>query len=95
MIFIKKKRKGFIVLHRGRVILGTVTYFLEVVMRYAGLTDEPKRRKLEHGNPRDFRIMQQFTSETAARQWERRMLAQGYEEDTIGKSWKYGYTFSI
>ncbi len=40
-------------------------------MRYAGLTDEPARRKREHGNPRDFRVMQQFTSETAARQWER------------------------
>jgi hypothetical protein len=39
--------------------------------------------------------MQQFTSEAAARQWERRMLARGYEEDTSGKAWKYGYTFSI
>ena len=64
-------------------------------MRYAGLTDEPKRRKQEHGNPGDFRVMQQFTSETAAKQWESRMLAQGYEEDTSGKGWKYGYTFSI
>jgi len=64
-------------------------------MRYAGLTDEPERRKREHGNPRDFKIMQQFTSEAAARQWERRMLIQGYNGDTSGKSWKYGYTFSI
>jgi hypothetical protein len=39
--------------------------------------------------------MQQFTSELAARQWESRMLARGYEEDTSGKGWKYGYTFSI
>jgi hypothetical protein len=39
--------------------------------------------------------MQQFTSETAARQWEKRMLAQGCEQDTSGKGWKYGYTFSI
>jgi len=23
------------------------------------------------------------------------MLAQGYEEDTSGKGWKYGYTLSI
>ena len=36
-------------------------------MRYAGLTDEPKRRKQDHGNPGDFRVMQQFTCETAAR----------------------------
>jgi hypothetical protein len=39
--------------------------------------------------------MQQFTSETAARQWKRRMTAQGYGEDIGGKGWKYGYTFSI
>ena len=64
-------------------------------MRYAGLTDEPKRIKREHGNPRDFGVMQQFTSEPAARLWESRMLARGYEKDTIGKGWKYGYTFSI
>ena len=64
-------------------------------MRYAGLTDEPKRIKQEHGNPSDFRVIQQFTSEQSARQWERRMLAKGYEEDTSGKGWKYGYTFSI
>jgi len=63
-------------------------------MRYAGLTDDLERRKREHGNPRDFRVIQQFTSEAAARQWERRMLAQGCEEDTSGKGWKYGYTFS-
>jgi hypothetical protein len=63
-------------------------------MRYAGLTDGPEQRKRECGNPRDFKVMQQFTSETAARQWERRMLAQGCEEDTTGKGWKYGYTFS-
>jgi len=73
----------------------TPPILLEVVMRYAGLTDEPARRKREHGNPRNFRVMQQFTSEAAARQWERRMLAHGYEEDTSGKGWKYGYTFSI
>ena len=64
-------------------------------MRYSGLSDEPKRIKAERGNPSDFRVIQQFTSETAARQWEKRMLNQGYEKDTSGKGWKYGYTFSI
>ncbi len=64
-------------------------------MRYAGLSDDPKRIKVERGNPSDFRIIQQFTSETSARQWERRMLNQGYVIDTSGKGWKYGYTFSI
>jgi hypothetical protein len=63
-------------------------------MRYAGLTDEPKRIKQERGNPSDFSVMQQFTSETVAKQWKSRMLAQRYEEDTRGKGWKYGYTFS-
>ena len=63
-------------------------------MRYAGLTDDLERRRREHGKPRNFRVMQQFTSETAALQWKRRMLAQGCEEDTSGKGWKYGYTFS-
>jgi len=64
-------------------------------MRYAGLSDEPKRIKAERGNPKDFRVIQQFTSESAARQWERRMLNQGYDVATSGKGWKYGYTFSI
>ena len=64
-------------------------------MRYAGLTDEPKRRKGERGSPGDFKVMQQFTSEHSARQWVRRMLAQGYEQDTSVKGWKYGYTFSV
>ena len=64
-------------------------------MRYAGLTDDPKRIKREHGNPKDFSIMQQFTSEPAARLWQSRMLARGYEKDTSPKGFKYGYTFSI
>ena len=63
-------------------------------MKYAGLTDDPKRLKTECGNPGDFRIIQQFTSEAAARKWENRMLNQGYELETGGKGWKYGYTYS-
>jgi hypothetical protein len=66
-----------------------------VFIGYAGLTDEPARRKRERGNPSDFRVIQQFTSESSARQWEKRMLAKGYEADTSGTGWKYGYTFSI
>jgi len=63
-------------------------------MRYAGLTDDLERTKRENGNPRNFRVVQQFTPEAAARQWERRMLARGCEENTSGAGWKYGYTFS-
>jgi hypothetical protein len=66
-----------------------------VYMRYAGLGDEPKRIKAERGNPSDFRIIQQFTSEQSARAWEKRMLNQGYQIDTGGKGWKYGYTYSV
>ena len=64
-------------------------------MRYAGLTDAPERRKREHGNPADFSVVREFTSEVVARQWEKDMLAQGYEGDTGGAGWKYGYTFSM
>ena len=62
---------------------------------YAELSDEPKIRKLRNGNPSDFRVMQQFTSEKSARQWLSRMLAQDYQEDKSSKGWKYGYIFSI
>jgi hypothetical protein len=64
-------------------------------MRYAGLTDEPERIKRARGSPSDFKVMQQFTSEPAARQWVKRMLNQGCEQDASGQGWKYGYTFSI
>jgi len=64
-------------------------------MKYAGLADDPKRIKQERGNPEDFRVMQQFTSETSARNWSSRMLGQGYEKDSSGTGWKYGYTYSM
>lgn len=64
-------------------------------MKYAGLTDDQKKIKAELGNPADFKVMQQFTSEFSAKLWEKRMFAQGYEKDKKGTGWKYGYTFSI
>jgi predicted GIY-YIG superfamily endonuclease len=36
---------------------------------YVGLTDDPDRRKTEHGNPADWQ-QTRFTSEDAARAWE-------------------------
>ena len=63
-------------------------------MKYAGLTDDPKKRKYGCGNPDDFRIIQQFTSEESALKWAKRMLNQGYEKDKSGQGWKYGYTYS-
>ena len=64
-------------------------------MKYAGLTDDPKVMKREHGNPSDFSIMQQFRTEASAKLWLSRMLARGYEKDIGGNGWRYGYTFSM
>jgi hypothetical protein len=63
-------------------------------MRYVGLTDDPERRKKEHGGPPDFKVVHKFSSESAARKWEKSLLAQGYNGDTGGAGWRYGYTFS-
>ena len=63
--------------------------------RYVGLTDDPNRRKTEHGNPSDFKVVKRFTSETEARKWEKGMLAKGYEGGTGGEGWRYGYTYTI
>ncbi|NPU85517.1 MAG: hypothetical protein HPY65_13655 [Syntrophaceae bacterium] len=64
-------------------------------MKYAGLTDDPERRRQEHGNPKDFLVVMEFESERVARLWEVAMLRQGYKGDTGGKGWKYGYTYSV
>ncbi|GAG22488.1 unnamed protein product [marine sediment metagenome] len=64
-------------------------------MRYVGLTDDPKRREQEHGNPRDFRVVHDFNSEKEARQWEKQMLTQGYKGDVGGAGWRHGYTYSV
>lgn len=64
-------------------------------MKYAGLTDDPDRRKREHNYPSDFRVVREFSSESEARRWEKYMLAHGYEGDTGGAGWRYGYTFSV
>jgi len=61
--------------------------------RYAGLTDNPERRKREHGNPSDW-WQRTFSNEREARDWEKGMLARGYSGGTGGDGWHYGYTFS-
>ncbi len=64
-------------------------------MKYVGLTDDPARRRQEHGNPTDWQ-QQSFSTETEARDWERRMLAQpGYTGGPGGDGWRYGYTYTI
>lgn len=64
-------------------------------MKYVGLTNDPDRRKQEHGNPPDFRVVRQFQSEIEARVWEKQMLARGYRGDTGGAGWKFGYTYTL
>lgn len=61
--------------------------------RYAGLTDDPERRKKEHGNPTDW-WQRSFSTESEARAWEKDMLSRGYSGDVGGAGWHYGYTFS-
>ncbi len=63
-------------------------------MKYAGLTDNPVRRRQEHGNPPDW-WQRTFTTESEARQWEKEKLAQGYQGGTGGDGWRYGYTYTI
>jgi hypothetical protein len=64
-------------------------------MKYVGLTDDPKTRKVQHGNPSDW-WQREFTTERAARQWEQEMLAKpGYKGGTGGSGWRYGYTYTI
>ncbi len=63
-------------------------------MTYAGLTNDPSRRRQEHGNPTDWKQIP-FTSEAQARQWEKDMLKGGYKGGTGGDGLKYGYTYTI
>lgn len=63
-------------------------------MKYVGITDDSERRKKEHGEPADFKVVRKFSSESDARKWEKGLLAQGYNGDTGGAGWRYGYTFS-
>ncbi len=64
-------------------------------MKYVGLTDDPRQRKQEHGNPSDW-SQRSFSSESEARAWEKSMLAQpGYKGGPGGEGWRYGYTYTI
>ena len=64
-------------------------------MMYAGLTDDPVKRKKEHREPPDFKVVQEFTSEPEALKWERDMIEQGYMDTRRGKEWHYGYICSV
>ena len=62
---------------------------------YAGLTNDPKQREMEHGNPSDWKLYGPFQTEVQARNWERQALANGYQGGIGGKGWLYGYTYTI
>jgi hypothetical protein len=62
-------------------------------MKYAGLTNDPKRVKKEHNNPPDFKS-RHFSSEFEARRWIKHMMSQGYQGQTDSPEWHHGYTFS-
>jgi hypothetical protein len=62
--------------------------------KYVGLTDDPARRRAEHGYPADWR-QRQFTTEPEARNWEQQMLAASYQGGCGGQGWRYGYTYTI
>ncbi len=64
-------------------------------MKYVGLTDEPDRRRQEHGNPSDW-YQKIFNNEYEARIWEKEMLAKpGYTGGPGGEGWRYGYIYTI
>lgn len=64
-------------------------------MKYVGLTDDPARRKLEHGNPADW-WEGSFSTEANALTWEQALLVKpGYSGSTGGHGWRYGYTYTI
>lgn len=62
---------------------------------YVGLTDDPVRRRTEHGYPLDWQQIQ-FSSEVRARAWELQYVTTpGYVGGSGGGGWRYGYWYTI
>ncbi len=62
---------------------------------YVGLTDDPNRRRAEHGNPPDWQ-QAAFGREQEARAWEARYVGKpGYQGGPGGAGWRYGYWYTI
>lgn len=66
-------------------------------MWYVGLTDDPERRRQEHGSPRDWTVRPgQFDGEAEARDWERIQLARpDCKGGPGGSGWRFGYWYTI
>ena len=63
---------------------------------YVGLTDEPARRRQEHGRPAGWSETGPGTSEAAARAWEAEYVGRpGYQGGPGGAGWRYGYWYTI
>lgn len=63
---------------------------------YVGLTDEPKRRRADHGNPPDWQHRGPFANEAEARAWEAEQLERpNCLGGTGGAGWHYGYWYTI
>ena len=62
---------------------------------YVGLTDDPNRRRAEHGNPPDWQ-QAAFNTEQEARAWEARYVGKaGYQGGPGGAGWQYGYWYTV
>ena len=62
---------------------------------YVGLTDDPARLRVEHGNPSDWQLTGHFASESAAREWEKAQHRKGHQGGAGGAGWKYGYWYTV
>jgi len=62
---------------------------------YVGLTDDPDRRRVEHGSPSDW-TQTQFSTEAVARAWEANYVGKaGYQGGPGGAGWRFGYWYTV
>jgi hypothetical protein len=63
---------------------------------YVGLTDDPQRRREEHGDPTDWQQTGPFPQQAAAHEWERQQIRlRGRQGGRDGTGWKFGYWYTI
>jgi|RhiMethySRZTD1v2_1073278.scaffolds.fasta_scaffold342603_2 hypothetical protein len=63
---------------------------------FVGLTDNPIRQRVEHGDPPDWRVTHWFWQERDARAWEQAESARPEHRGAARNSgWRFGYKFTI
>ncbi len=63
---------------------------------YVGLTDDPVKRRVDHGSPQDWRQIGPFPNQDAARAWEKQELTKpNTRGGPGGAGWRYGYWYTI